>query len=219
MSGSLANVALAALVFVGGHFALSSLRLRTPLIGRLGERGFRILYASGALASMVWLVIAYRDAPDIAVWPASAAARAITAALMILATLFVVFGATTRPGASADTVLAITRHPVMWGIALFAVAHLVANGDAASIVLFGGFAILALGGAFHIDDRARATGSEEWCHRAATTSMAPFVAIASGRARVPARLLWNWRLAVSAVVYAALFGLHGPVIGVAPYPS
>ncbi len=45
----------------------------------------------------------------------------------------------------ARGVLRITRHPVMWGVGLWAAVHLVANGDLASLLFFGGFLLTALG--------------------------------------------------------------------------
>jgi uncharacterized membrane protein len=68
-------------------------------------------------------------------------------------------GALDRPE-PARGVLRITRHPVMWGVGLWAAVHLVANGDLASLLFFGGFLLTALGGAWHLDRRLAATEGE-----------------------------------------------------------
>ena len=59
MSGSLSALALAALIFVGGHFVLSSAPVRGALIARLGRVPFTGLYAVFAAATFTWLIVAY----------------------------------------------------------------------------------------------------------------------------------------------------------------
>jgi len=51
----------------------------------------------------------------------------------------------------------ITRHPFLWGIALWALVHLIINGDLASLILFGSLLLLAVGGTLAIDARRGAT--------------------------------------------------------------
>ncbi len=231
MIGSLAGVVLAAIVFVGGHFLLSSPPVRAPLIGRLGEQGFRGVYSVFALGSIVWLAVAYRAAPFVEVWAEPAGGRWVVTILMLFATILVVLGIATpnptlagaeRWAAKADPtrgVFVITRHPMLWGFALFAAAHLFINGEAASIVLFGGLVVLALGGMAHIDARRRATGGEDWARIEARTSALPFAALLAGRTTLSAGSLLDWRLALSLVVYFGLLALHEPIIGGAPFPA
>jgi predicted DCC family thiol-disulfide oxidoreductase YuxK len=75
----------------------------------------------------------------------------------------------------ARGVLRITRHPVMWGVGLWAAVHLVANGDLASLLFFGGFLLTALGGAWHLDRRLAATEGERWRCFVAVTSFARWI--------------------------------------------
>ena len=52
-------------------------------------------------------------------------------------------------------IVGVTRHPMLWATALWAFAHAVPKGDLAHVLLFGGFAIMALAGMFAIDARHR----------------------------------------------------------------
>ena len=59
----------------------------------------------------------------------------------------------------ATGILRITRHPFLWGGLIWAVTHFIANGDLASLVLFGGFVVLTIAGPISIDrKRARKLG-------------------------------------------------------------
>ncbi len=76
-----------------------------------------------------------------------------------------------KPDASG--VFKITRHPVMWAGILWSVAHMLANGDLAAIILFGGIGVLSLLGALHLDRRKRAALGDEWIAFQAETSFIP----------------------------------------------
>src|SRR4051812_4628884 len=159
---------LAALLFAGSHLGLSSRPLRTNLVARLGERGFTGAYSLLQIVLLVWLVRAYATAPFVPVWTPPAWTSWIPVLAMIPALLLLV-GGFAQPNPTAvlqdadgapDTVpggiFTITRHPVMWGFGLWALSHLAANGDLASMILFAAVALLALGGTLAIDAKKRA---------------------------------------------------------------
>src|SRR5579863_1439577 len=78
---------IAAIAFVGTHFLLSH-PVRAPLVGAIGERGFSALYSLVALATFIWLVVAYRDAPATApLWPAGDVLWAIVTVVMLVASI------------------------------------------------------------------------------------------------------------------------------------
>ncbi len=112
----------------------------------------------------------------------------------------------------APGILTITRHPVMWGIGLWAVAHIPPNGDLASLQLFGGLAVLALGGTVAIDAKRRARDPEGFARLEAVTSNVPFLAIREGRTQM-ARLE-QWRLLLAAGIYFGLMIAHPWIAGV-----
>src|SRR3546814_15872476 len=74
----------------GGHFLLSSPRLREPLVDALGEERFRGLYALLALAALTWTVLAYGQAPAVAVWAPPAWTRWIPNLAMPVAAVLLV---------------------------------------------------------------------------------------------------------------------------------
>ena len=127
-------------------------------------------------------------------WPSGAWSALVALLVMPFALLLAVSGVSTpNPTAvgvppetleQADTVrgiLRITRHPLMWGIALWALAHVVANGDLASFVMFGGFAALALVGTLMLDRKYAARRGAEWQRFADASSNLPLEAIVQGR--------------------------------------
>jgi uncharacterized membrane protein len=231
MIGTIGFLALAAACFVGGHFLLSSRAVRGPVAGRLGEGAFRALYAVFAAATMVWTVMAYNAAPYVELWTMGAGFDRLPVFVMPFACILFVAGVTTRtvtvvggesmarePDAVSG-IVTITRHPFLWGIALWAAGHIVANGDAASVVLFGAMLVLALGGMAHIDHRRRATLGSDWGPIALTTSVIPFLAAIQGRRRIDwAGIGWA-RPAAGLAFYAFLAITHGWTIGITVVPE
>ena len=69
----------------------------------------------------------------------------------------------------------------MWGIVLWAAVHILANGDLASLLFFGGLLLTALRGSLHLDRRMAADQGERWRRFTAVTSYAPFAAMLGGR--------------------------------------
>jgi uncharacterized membrane protein len=119
---------------------------------------------------------------------------------------------TQGPGAVRGMVR-ITRHPFLWAVALWALVHLIINGELAALILFGALLVLALGGTAAIDaKRGRAFGAQ-WAQFAAVTSNIPFAAIAAGRNQLlPAlREIGLWRPLAAIVVYVVAFYLHGRI--------
>ena len=234
ITGSLNALFAATVVFVGGHFLLSSQPIRSRIAGALGERGFLLLYSLVAIASFIWMLQAYGAAPVIDAWVPPAAFRWLPLIIMPVALILAVSGLTTpgpttvggdsrdnQPDSGRDPargILHITRHPFLWGVALWALSHLATNGDAASIILMGGILILALGGMRHIDARREASMGAAWGPIALTTSLVPFAAILSGRTKMDWAGIGWWRPALGLVVYAALLAGHEVLIGLPAWP-
>lgn len=220
---------LAGAAFVAGHLGLSSAPLRGRLVARLGEKGFHGLYGLLALLTLGTLIAAYIQASHhVYLWLPGPGVRHLPLLIMPLA-LFLIAGGILVPNPSATGmagaldqpepargVLRITRHPVMWGVGLWATIHIVANGDLASLLFFGGLLLTALGGAWHLDRRMAATEGERWQRFAAVTSFAPFAAILAGRQRWVGAELFRpaaWGLGA----FALLLFLHPYLFGVRPY--
>lgn len=168
MSTSLSPLIAAATAFVGTHFALSH-PLRAPLAARLGERGFMALYSLVALATFGWMVTAFRKVPmDLPLWNGQAVLPWVLASVLTLVAAALFLGslkgnpALPAPNAAqgladkpASGAFLVTRHPMMWGFALWALAHALVAPTARTLVLTFAIGLLALVGA-HLQDRKKA---------------------------------------------------------------
>jgi uncharacterized membrane protein len=208
------------------HFGVSGTRLRDLLTARLGAGRYRGAFALASILGLVWMIYAYRHAPTVLLWGLLLGLRPAAYVLVFIAFLFVVIGlATPSPtrvgmesklGQGADVakgIVRITRHPFLWGIALWALVHVLVNGDVASLILFGSLLVLAVGGTFSIDAKRRRVFGAQWLQFATVTSAVPFAAIAAGRNRLGPALLeiGVWRPLAALVVYVVVFYLHGRV--------
>ena len=133
---------LGLVVFFGVHTLTTQREARARLIASFGDGGYKIGYslvAAIGLALIVWGFAHYRSAGMIDVWEGLVPARAlvilrhITVALMLPAVILVV--ASYIRGRIYTTL----KHPMLAGVKLWAAAHLLANGDLGSIILFGSF--------------------------------------------------------------------------------
>jgi uncharacterized membrane protein len=230
MTGSIAALALAVALFVATHLVLSHPPLRRRIVGVLGEQGFRAAYSVLALALLTWVSFAYRDAPIVDLWIPPIGLTHLSLLIMPLACILVVAGLTTPNPASlygerAEVaargpvgILKVTRHPMMWGVALWGVAHLLASGDWASVVLFGGLTVLALGGARAQDGKKRLQLGDAWQDYLARTSFLPFGAVVAGRTRVGLSEIGWWRIGAGIALYALLLAVHPWLFGVSSLP-
>jgi uncharacterized membrane protein len=121
------------------------------------------------------------------------------------------------PAAEPGAITAITRHPVLWGFALWAGSHLVPNGDLRSLLLFGAFLAFALVGIWMNERRARRRLAERWSAITRTTSIIPLVAMMSGRAqlRVDGPIIVG-ALCSAAITGWLLLGGHAFLFGADP---
>jgi uncharacterized membrane protein len=206
------------------HFGVSGTRVRDALIARLGAGPYRGAFSLASLVGLVWMIYAYRHAQTVVLWGLLPGLRPVAYVLVFIAFLFGVIGlATPSPTAVgmeatlaqgpeiARGMVRITRHPFLWGVALWALVHLIVNGDLASLMLFGSLFVLALGGTTSIDAKRRRNFGEQWMQFARVTSDIPFAAIAGGRNRLWPALaeIGLWRPLAATVTYAAAFYLHG----------
>lgn len=221
----LAQLVVATLAFVVTHF-VSSTPLRGAIAGALGEKAWIVLYSLVAFVTIGWMAWAYGAAPRAPLWPGLRLAPLLVMPIALVLLVGGVLGRNPtavmqeralRSSEPARGIIRVTRHPVMWAIALWAGAHLLARGDLASAVFFGGFLAVALLGTVLIDARKRAAFGEDWRRFAAVTSNVPFGAIVAGRNRLVVGEI-GWRVvAVAVVAYVALLAAHPLVFGARPY--
>jgi uncharacterized membrane protein len=223
-------VVLAACFLVVSHFGISSTGLRPWLVTRLGENLYRGVFALVALAAVVLLVMAWRRAPYVHLWDVGLGLQHVPLLIMPLALILAVCGLSapnptsagqerSLAGAeSARGILRITRHPFLWGAALWALSHIAANGDAATVVFFGAFLALALAGAVLIDRKKARQPGDDWAAFRDATSLVPFAAIVAGRQRLVFGEIGWWRLLLALVLYVVLLFCHPWFAGVPGLP-
>lgn len=225
MTGTLTELALAAASFVASHVLVSGTRLRDRLVSKIGKRPFQAAFSALSLLLIWWLVGAYQGAPYVGLWETGPGVRHGAMAVMFVASVLIATGFSLTSPTGVDFggglkapagIIKVTRHPVMWGIGLWALVHMAANGDAAGVILFGAMAVLAFAGAFSIDVKKRRLLGEEWSRFAAETSFIPFAAMIGGRTRLGVREFGVWRPIAGVALFAALYLAHEPVIGVSP---
>jgi uncharacterized membrane protein len=228
------NLLAAAAAFVLLHLLVSGTRVRDALTGAIGERPYMGLFSLASIACLTWLGFAFGGArtasANSVMWSATPTTRDIQLVLQFFAFLLAVPGLTTpnpttvasqgvleRPDAIKG-MLRITRHPFLWGVAIWAAGHILVNGSVAALILFGGLLLLALFGTTSIDAKRRRTLGEAWDAFAARTSNIPFAAILARRQKLDLAEIGWWRLVLAVVVWAGVIAIHGRAFGVSPLP-
>ena len=184
MEPSHLSLTAASLAFVGTHFLLSH-PLRAPLVKMVGPNGFMGLYSVVAFATLGWMIWAFRAAPSGDLGAATGDIGWIVATLLMIPATVLLLGSFVRnpampaPGAEKlavqepHGVFRVTRHPMMWSFALWAIAHLVLFWSVRTTIVSLAILVLALVGA-HMQDRKKETlMGDAWGQWEANTSYWP----------------------------------------------
>lgn len=217
-----------AIVFIAfylSHMIPARPTIRAWLANALGERLYLLLYIAFSILLLTWLIGAAGRAPYVALWDRAAWQNLVPQILMLPACALVVFGLGADGGLSLGSrsdvlfdparpgITAITRHPLLWALALWSLVHLLPNGDLAHGLMFGSFALSALLGMVMFDRRtARRIGVERWQDVHRVTAFIPL-----GQGLAGHRIEGLWPKALSSVaLYGILLLSHPHVIGVSP---
>jgi len=215
----------ATIAFLATHF-ISSTPLRPLLAQAIGEKGYLGAYTLVAFLTLGWMIWAFNRTPAEPLWEGLRLAPAL---LMPFSFVLLACGLLSRNptlvGADkllkaaepARGIIRVTRHPMMWGFILWAVAHILARGELKATVFFGAFLVLAALGALLIDRRKEKTLGEDWQRFAQATSYFPFLAIAAGRNRFDAAEI-GWRNPlIGLALYGLVFWFHPMLFGLRPW--
>ncbi|MGD1035766.1 MAG: NnrU family protein [Roseiarcus sp.] len=178
------------IVFLGVHSLATARDWRAAWIARFGEGPYKGLYSLISLvgfALIVWGFSRYRAEGLIPVWTPPTWTRPLTILLMWAA-----FVALACMNPAPSRIRGWLRHPMLAGVMIWALAHLLANGDAGGMLLFGSFL------AWTVYDRISVTMRGD----PGAASVAAFTR-ADGVA-----------LAIGTLAYAAMILLHPWLIGV-----
>jgi uncharacterized membrane protein len=171
-----------AIAFLATHFLMSH-PLRAPLVRTLGAKGFQGVYSLVAIilfGAMIWSYDAIGREPQ--AWQPTDWAWGIGALLMWLGSILFVgsfFGNPALPGARGPRggpkgVFGITRHPMMWGFAFWAISHILVIAQPKSVVFYSAILILALVGSAMQDRKKAGLMGDSWHEWTAQTAFFPF---------------------------------------------
>lgn len=233
VSAPLVHLVLAASAFVLLHVGVAGTPLRRVLLQRLG-RGYLGLFSLLSLLSLAAMIVTYRAAAvpgvHIDLWITPRWALWLPLLGMPFALFLLVASMTTKSptavGAEAllaapepaRGVLRLTRHPMLASFSLWALLHLAANGDAASVVVFAAVLVVSVNGMFSIDRKRAAADTAGWARFAQATSRFPFAAIASGRNRLDLAEIGAARPFAALALWGGLLAAHEHLYGASPLP-
>lgn len=190
-------------LFLGTH-AFTMLRAkRAAVVGEIGENRYKLGYTALSLLGLVLIGVGFHDyrlSGMIPVWDPPVWTRHLALLLVLFA--FISLAAAYVP----SHIRAKAKHPMLLAVKIWATAHLLANGDLGSILLFGGFLAWAVSARISLKRRERAAGTP-----------------AGGRAAVAVPAGYRNDILVVLVGTLAWFVfaryLHYPVIGVPVWPG
>jgi uncharacterized membrane protein len=221
------EMALLWLLFAGTHVGLGIRPVRTPLVARLGEFGFSLVFSAVAAATFTALVTFYAShrfegapGPDLGSVPVL---RWMLIGAVVVGVVLAVAGVHVFPSspmalfrdrsAPAPRGLErITRHPFFAGAALLGIAHALLATRLVGTVAFSGLALLAGAGSWHQDRKLAKQRGPAYVDYCAATSAVPFAAILGGRQRLALRELPLGALAAGLAAAFLLRARHATLL-------
>ncbi|TWB17925.1 putative membrane protein [Rhizobium sp. ERR 1071] len=190
----MALLVLGIVLFLGLHLVrVVAPGLRSSMIARLGEGGWKGAYSIASIVALVILIYGFGQARDMTpIWTPPFWMSHITILLMLFALICLV--ASLLP---AGHIAVRTKHPMVLSVKIWALAHLLSNGDGAAILLFAAF--LAWGVILRISLKRR--------ERAGEITLRPFVSAKYDL----------YAIVIGVIVWALIiWKLHAWIIGVSP---
>jgi len=214
---------LASLLWLAVHIGIAGTAMRDRLASSRGEQRFRGEFAVAAAAALAFLLYSYGGAERTPLWSVPGWFVVVVDLAMLAAFVMLANGAMPQPGADRPNaeprgIFRVTRHPLMSAVLLWSGAHLLANGDTASIVFFGTFALTVLFGLPSIDAKLERRDPARAATLFRSTSRVPFGAILEGRNHLElAEIGWFPTLA-ALVAWVVVLHFHTSAFGVSALP-
>ncbi len=208
------TVLIAMGVFILSHVAISRTAIKPWLISHWGRGRYLLAYSLLSIVLLGWVIWAVLTADRIPLWSSPMWSYPFAAVVTLISFVLISIGAVssnplsvafkkagfepTRPG-----FIGWVRHPLIWGPTLWAVAHIPANGDWPSLILFAGLALFGLLGIKRVEARYRRNiGPKRWA------DMTP------GRGHLDKFTFIG--TAIGIVLWAAFLALHPVLFGFDP---
>jgi uncharacterized membrane protein len=142
------------IVFFAIHLLPASVSLRQQALHRLGEYGYKGVFALIALLGLALVVYGMSESESMVIWQPPAWAPHLALAFMLPAAILLV--AAYMP----TNLKRFIRHPMLWGVTIWATVHLLANGDLGSMILFCSFLVYSLFDMWSANRRGASKGNE-----------------------------------------------------------
>jgi len=168
------DVLIAMAVFVVSHVVVSRSRIKPMAIEAFGEKAFRAGYSMMSIALLAWVIITMINAERYVFWYPPAWSYPFAAVATLIAFILIGLGSFVPNPLSASFrkkgydparpgIVGFIRHPLIWGLTLWGFAHIPANGDWPSLILFAGTALFGTIGARGLSRRYEVRlGTEAW---------------------------------------------------------
>ena len=216
-----ASLLAAAIAWVAVHIGIAGTAVREAIVSRIGTGPFRGLFVVASFALLYWLGTSYGAAGPVRQLWIAPRWLVVAGMWLLLPAVVLLVCSVSQPNPTsvrggralerdepATGILRITRHPMLWAFALWAVVHAIALGTLSALVLTGAILLTALIGMPSLDAKNANRNPERWPRFAATTSIVPFVAIAQGRNRLVLREIGWLRPWLAIVIWGVLIALH-----------
>ncbi|MDA5094619.1 NnrU family protein [Aliiroseovarius sp. KMU-50] len=205
--------------FFASHSIPTRPGVKSRFVDVLGARGFTLAYSALSTFALAVLILSARTAPQIPLWHWAEWHNHLALTLMLVAMIIVAL-ALGRPnplsfgGSQNDRfdpkqpgLIGWLHHPLLAALFLWSLAHMIANGDLAHVIMFGCFALFSFFGRKIINRRKiRQLGEEEWQRLAAT------------RREILPSMNGMIRVCLGVLLYGLILWAHEPVIGISPLP-
>jgi uncharacterized membrane protein len=189
-------LALACAFFLGIHLLTGGLKLKEQIIDGVGHAAYLALFSLSSVIGLVWMIFAFavakQDPMNIRFWQAHVFLHYVAILPMIIAFILVVAGMLSETPTNLASlsrvyekpvlgIVRISRHPVLAGIGLWALIHLILAGNLAAWLFFGTLLVLCVLGANSIDRKRTLLWGDTYRSIMRRTSIIPFNAIMEGR--------------------------------------
>lgn len=190
-------------LFLGTHAFTMARDQRVAAIERLGANGFKMAYTALSLIGFVLIIYGfgqYRATGWINVWHPPVWTKHL--ALLLMLPVFVLLAVSGPTGKGRPSkIRAVTKHPMLLAVKIWATSHLLANGDLGSILMFGSFlawAVMArISAKRRPEEAGRAALAATW-----SWGRSDWIALGAGLALYVVFALWLHPLLIGVAVFA-----------------
>jgi uncharacterized membrane protein len=220
---TLTLIVVFSVLFVVTHFGLSHDPLRRSIVSKIGEWPFRGLYSLVSFLTLGPAAVLWWQNRHLGpvLWELPFWGEQIVAALLMFFALqlLLLSLATPSPASMAPAkneargILRVTRHPMNMGLAMWGLAHLLANGTVGDVAFFGSFVVVGIIGPYHLDARHKRSKGEEFKEFCKQTSVMPFSAILGRQNRLALDELSFPLALIGIVLFVVLTVFHSRFFG------